>query len=322
MDKIRVGVIGTGHLGRFHTLNYAQIPEVELVGVTDLDFAKAQLVASEGRCEAFKDVDALLERVDAVSIVVPTDRHFEVGKYILERKIHCIIEKPITETVQQADSLIRLAEEKHLILHVGHVERFNPAIRILEGMEIAPRFIESHRLAPFNPRGTEVAVVLDLMIHDIDIILHLVKGQVASVDASGVAVVSDSVDIANARIRFENGCVANLTASRISQKKMRKMRLFQKDTYISVDFLQRVSEVYQLSDTDEKSDMVLDEIGIGNKKKRIIYQRPAVPEEQGLKSELEAFIHTVKGEQPPAVTGKEGKDALAIATRVLEQIDG
>jgi predicted dehydrogenase len=322
LEKIKVGVVGTGHLGRFHTLNYAQIPDAELVGVTDLDFDKAQRVASEGRCEAFKDIDALLERIDAVSIVVPTDRHFEVGEYILERKIHCLIEKPITETVTQAENLIRLAEQKGLILHVGHVERFNPAIRVLEGMEITPRFIESHRLAPFNPRGTEVAVVLDLMIHDIDIILSVVKSPVVSVNASGVNVVSDSADIANARIRFENGCVANLTASRISQKKMRKMRLFQKDTYISVDFLQRVSEIYQLSDTDEKSDMVLDEIGIGDKKKRIVYQRPAVPEEQGLKSELEAFIRTIKGEHPPAVTGKEGKDALAVATRVLEQIDG
>lgn len=320
LHKIRVGVIGVGHLGRFHTLNYAQIPELELVGVTDLDTEKAAHVAEEGRCEAFGEIDALLDSVDAVSVVVPTDHHFSVGKHVLEREIHCLIEKPITETVDQAQELIHLAEEKGVVLQVGHVERFNPAVRGLESMELKPRFIESHRLAPFNPRGTEVAVVLDLMIHDIDIILSLVKSPVQSVDASGVAVVSESVDIANARIRFENGCVANLTASRISQKKMRKMRLFQKDTYISVDFLQKFSGIYELTERKAGRDMVMGEIGVGDRKKQIVYLRPDVPEEGGLRVELEAFVRTVAGQHPPAVTGQEGKEALAVAIQVLEQI--
>jgi len=320
LDKIRVGVIGVGHLGRFHTLNYAQIPEVELVGVTDLDAEKAAHVAAEGRCQALKDIDALLDAVDAVSVAVPTDHHFSVGKHVLERGIHCLIEKPITESVDQAQELIHLSEEQGVVLQVGHVERFNPAVRGLQGIELKPKFIESHRLAPFNPRGTEVAVVLDLMIHDIDIILSLVKSPIKSVDASGVAVVSESVDIANARIRFENGCVANLTASRISQKKMRKMRLFQKDTYISVDFLQKFSEIYELAEGKTDRAIIMGEIGVGDKKKQIVYLRPDVPEEGGLRVELEAFVLTVAGQKPAAVTGREGKEALAVAIQVLDQM--
>ena len=322
MDKVKVGVVGVGHLGRFHTLNYTKIQEVELVGVTDIDQEKARRVASEGQCEAFENIESLFDRVDAVSIVVPTNHHFDIGKRALERGKHCLIEKPITKSVIEAEELILLAKNKGVTLQVGHVERFNPAIRVLEGMQIKPRFIESHRLAPFNPRGTEVAVVLDLMIHDIDIILSLVKSPVKSVDASGVAVVSNSIDIANARICFENGCVANLTASRISQKKMRKMRLFQKDTYITVDFLERNSEIYQLIEGEGEYDNILGEIGVGERRRRIVYQRPEVPEEGGLLTELETFIRTVKGGNPPAVSGEEGKAALVVAFQVLQEMEG
>ena len=321
MEKARVGVVGVGHLGRYHALNYAQIPVVDLVGVTDLDGEKARKVASEVHCEVFANLDSLLQRVDAVSIVVPTDRHFDVGRRVLERGIHCLVEKPIAGSLDEADGLIRLAEERGLVLHVGHVERFNPAIRALEGYGVNPRFIESHRLAPFNPRGTEVAVVLDLMIHDIEVILSLVKSPVESVEASGVAVVSDSIDIANARIRFENGCVANLTASRISQKKMRKMRLFQRDTYISIDFLQKVSEVYRLEEEGMEPDVVLGEIGVGERKRKVVYRRPKIPEGGGLRKELEAFVQTVRGEHPVAVSGEEGREALSVAIRVLEAME-
>ena len=321
MDKVKVGVVGVGHLGRFHTLNYAQIQGAELVGVTDIDQEKARRVASEGQCEAFDNIKSLLKRVDAVSIVVPTDHHFDIGKRALERGKHCLIEKPITKSVNEADALIQLARNKGVTLQVGHVERFNPAMRVLEGMEIKPRFIESHRLAPFNPRGTEVAVVLDLMIHDIDVILSLVDSPVKSVDASGVAVVSNSIDIANARICFENGCVANLTASRISQKKMRKMRLFQKDTYITVDFLERTSEIFQLTEGEGEADNILGEIGVGERRRRIVYQHPEVPEEGGLLTELDTFIRTVKGGNPPAVSGEEGKAALVVAFLVLQEME-
>lgn len=321
LEKVKVGVVGVGHLGRYHALNYARIPDVDLVGVHDLDRRKVETVASESRSEAFDNLDFLLDRVGAVSIVVPTDRHFDVGQRILERGIHCLIEKPIARDLEEADCLIRLAEEKNLVLQVGHIERFNPAIRALEGFSLNPRFIESHRLALFNPRGTEVAVVLDLMIHDIDIILSMVKSPVECVDASGVAVVSETIDIANARLRFENGCVANLTSSRISQKKMRKMRMFQRNAYVSVDFLQKASEIYQLDEGRAEHDMILGEIGVGDRKRRIAYWRPEVPEGEALQKELETFIQSVRGEHPPAVTGEEGRAALSAAIQVLQRIE-
>ena len=321
MNKIKVGVVGVGHLGRFHAQKYSQISEAELVGVTDLDKERAKKVADECGCDLFKDVDSLLRNVDAVSIVVPTDRHFEVGKEALIKGIHCIVEKPIAQTVEQADRLIKTAKESGAILHVGHVERFNPAIRSLEGVEINPRFVESHRLASFNPRGTEVAVVLDLMIHDIDVVMNMVKSPVVNIDASGVAVVSDSIDIANARIRFKNGCVANLTASRISQKSMRKMRLFQKDAYIGVDFLEKKSEVYQLEEVEHEIGTVLGEIGVGERKRKIVYRSPDIPEGDGLLNELESFILTLQGKRTKFVSGEEGKDALSVAIEILKKLE-
>lgn len=323
MKKVRVGVIGAGHLGRFHTLNYAQIPKADLVGVMDVDTEKAKNVAAEAQCKAFESLDALLNQVDAVSVVVPTDLHHEIGQKVMERGIHCLVEKPIAQDVKEAQDLIQKAKEKNVVFQVGHIERFNPAIRSLEAFTIQPQFIESHRLAPFNPRGTEVAVILDLMIHDIDIILYLVKSPVTKVDASGVAVVSETIDIANARIRFENGCVANLTASRISQKKMRKMRLFQKDTYIGVDFLNKQADVYQLTSNLVASDMVLGEMGVGDHKKHILYKQPEIPQKEGLRTELEIFLDTIEGcPSNEGVSGEEGKAALEIAMQVVKQING
>lgn len=320
LEKIKVGVIGVGHLGRFHTLNYAQIPDAELIGVYDMDKERASTVAAEGQCRAYDDIGTLLKDVEAVSVVVPTDKHFDVGKQVVEAKVHCLVEKPIAQNLKEADELIRLARDNGVILQVGHVERFNPAMIGLKDMEMNPRFIESHRLAPFNPRGTEVAVVLDLMIHDIDAILSLVDSPVTHVDASGVAVVSESIDIANARITFENGCVANLTASRISQKKMRKMRLFQKDAYIAIDFLDKTAEVFQLSADSEPADMVMGEIGVGDRARKILFRRPECPQEGGLHIELEAFIHAIQGQTTPAVTGEDGRAALAVAFQVLEKM--
>jgi predicted dehydrogenase len=320
LEKVRVGVVGIGHLGRYHALNYAQIPLVDLVGVIDLDREKAGSIASESGCEPYENLEFLLERVEAVSIAVPTDQHFEVGRRILDRGIHCLIEKPIARNLEEADGLIRISKDKGLVLQVGHVERFNPAMRALEGVETQPRFIESHRLAPFDPRGTEVAVVLDLMIHDIDIILNLVKKPIDRVDASGVAVVSDSIDIANARIRFENGCVANLTASRISQRKMRKMRLFQKETYIAVDFLRKITEIYRLEREETEPETIVGEIGVGERKKQVVYHRPEVPEGEGLRKELEAFVQTIRGGCPSAVSGEEGRAALSVAMQILEKM--
>jgi len=322
VEKIKVGVIGVGHLGRYHALNYAQIVDADLVGVFDADPERAKLVADESHCEVFESIEGLLDAVYAVSVAVPTDHHYDTVQSVFQKGIHCLVEKPITATVEEADQLVQLANEKGLVFHVGQIERFNPAIRAIGSMDLHPQFIEAHRLAPFNPRGTEVAVILDLMIHDIDVVLSLVKSPVAHLDASGVTVVSESTDIANARIRFENGCVANLTASRISQKKMRKMRLFQKDTYISIDFDAKMSEIYQLeSEISEKADMVVGEIGAEGRKRRIIYSKPQNDEDNALKTELETFIHAVQGKPESGVSGAEGRDALAVAEQILKLVE-
>jgi predicted dehydrogenase len=321
VKKVKVGVVGVGHLGRFHTMNYAQIPEAELIGVYDADSDRAKKIASEFECQAFETMEPLLDHVDAVSIAVPTDKHFEIGMPILERGIHSLVEKPIAQNLKEADALIQKADEKKCILQIGHVERFNPAMCALDHVEKAPRFIEAHRLAPFVPRGIEVSVIHDLMIHDIEIILELIKSPVKSIDASGVAVVTDSIDIGNARIRFENGSVANLTASRISQIKMRKMRLFQKDEYITVDFLNRVAEVYRLNNDPTEEEEQIGEIGVGDRKQIITCYRPPVSEELGLKIELENFISTILGENPVAVTGRMGRDALNVALQIVRQME-
>ncbi|MGC8733229.1 MAG: Gfo/Idh/MocA family protein, partial [Halothiobacillaceae bacterium] len=240
MSKLQCAVIGTGYLGKFHADKYALLPECELVAVVDANPKTAASLAAKHGCRGLTDYRELLGKVDAVSIAVPTSLHFEVARDFLAAGIHVLVEKPITTTVEQADELIRLAREKNRVLMVGHLERFNPAILALDGVLDQPRFIESTRLAPFKPRATDVSVVLDLMIHDIDIILDIVDSPITHVEASGACVLTNDTDIANARLTFANGCVANVTASRISLKSERKMRLFQKDAYLSVDFQNRV----------------------------------------------------------------------------------
>jgi predicted dehydrogenase len=323
MEKIKMGVVGTGHLGSLHAKMYAQIPSVELVGVFDLDGERAKKIAAEFGTRAFADVGELLGMVQGVNIATTTTAHFEVARQALERGIHTFIEKPITETIEQARTLVGIAEKNKLALQVGHIERFNPAILALEQYRIRPLFIESHRLAQFNPRGSEVAVVLDLMIHDIDLILSLVRSPVTRIDANGVAVVSGSEDIANARLQFENGCVANVTASRISQNKMRKMRLFQNDAYISIDFSQGLSEVFRLVDENDpnvKPTMMLGKIDQGSQKRLIVYEQPEVKEVNALKYELELFVRSIQDGTEPAVTGKDGLQALEVAQEILRMI--
>jgi predicted dehydrogenase len=323
MRTVKVGVAGTGHLGNLHTKMFAQIPTVELVGVFDSDHGKAKQVAADHRTRAYETFEALLGSVGAISIATTTTAHFAVAKQAMERGVHVFIEKPITETIEQAKELVRLAEEKKLALQVGHIERFNPAILALEQYRLRPLFIESHRLAQFNPRGSDVAVVLDLMIHDIDLILSLVQSPVTRVDANGVAVVSGSEDIANARIQFENGCVANVTASRISQNKMRKMRLFQNDAYISIDFSQGLAEVFRLVDEGDphvKPTMMLGKIDQGARKRVIVYEQPEVKEVNSLKYELELFAKAVLDGIPPPVTGRDGLQALEVAQEILRSI--
>ena len=324
MNKLNVGVIGVGHLGSLHTKMYAQMEGATLVGVYDADAAKARTVAEEYKTKAFASIDELLAAVQAVSIVTTTKSHFDVASKALSRGIHTFIEKPITETIEQAKALIAVADAKQLQIQVGHIERFNAAILALESYNIKPLFIESHRLAQFNPRGSDVAVVLDLMIHDIDLILSLVRSPVERIDANGVAVVSDSADIANARIQFQNGCVANVTASRISQNKMRKMRLFQTDAYISIDFAQGLSEVFRLvdeGDTGAKPTMLLGRIEQGTRKREILYEQPEVREVNALKYELELFLKSVSEGTEPPVSGRDGLQALEVAQEILKRIE-
>lgn len=323
MEKVKVGVVGTGHLGNLHTKMFSEISTVELVGVYDADAPKAERVAQVHGTKAYGDLKQLLEQVQAVSIATTTTAHYDVGRQALDRGLHTFIEKPITETIVQAKELVALAEAKKLVLQVGHIERFNPAVLALEPYKIRPLFIESHRLAQFNPRGSDVAVVLDLMIHDIDLILSLVRSPVARVDANGVAVVSGSEDIANARLQFENGCVANVTASRISQNKMRKMRLFQNDAYISIDFSQGLAEVFRIVDEGDpniKPTMMLGKIDQGQRKRLIVYEQPEVKEVNALKYELELFAKSVQDGTEPPVTGRDGLQALEVAQEILRMI--
>lgn len=321
---VKIGVLGAGHLGKIHIKLLKQIEAVELVGFYDPDRKKAEEVATEYDVKSYPLMDKLLDAVDAVDIVTPTLSHFECASQAVKAGKHVFIEKPMTNTPVEAKELIRLVEESGVKAQVGHVERFNPAVLSLEGMALNPMFVEAHRLAMFNPRGTDVSVVHDLMIHDIDVLLSMVKGKVKKVNASGVPVISDSPDIANARIEFDNGCVANLTASRISMKNMRKMRLFQKNTYITIDFGDRKSEVFRLKDLaeGEEANMTFElptEEGV--KRKALIYDTPAAPEVNAIKMELETFCEAIENDKEPRVSVVDGYEALKVAHHIVQHID-
>lgn len=324
MEKLSVGVIGVGHLGKLHSKMFKQIENCELVGVFDANPEQAKSVAAEFGVSAFNSIDDLLLKVNAVSIATTTSAHFEVAKKCLEKNIHVFVEKPITTTIEEAEKLVEISKNKNLKLQVGHIERFNPGLISLDSYISEPRFIQTDRLSQFNPRGTDVAVVLDLMIHDIDIILSLIKSNVKQIDANGVAVVSDHIDIANARIQFENGAVANVTASRISQKKMRKMRIFQKDHYISLDFVTGVSEVYRLQPVDQSAQpnsISFGEIGVGEKKKRLVYEQPEHKEINALNYELQLFVDSVLYDKKIVVSGEDGLRALKVAEIIINKIE-
>lgn len=312
MQKIRVGVVGVGHLGQHHARNYSEIEDCQLIGVADVDRKAAIKVASHVRTQAFFDYRTLIGQVDAVSIVVPTVYHYEVAKEFLANGVHVMVEKPITSTVAQARELIELAEAKKLILQVGHIERFNAAVMKLQEILTHPGFIESHRLGPYDPRVRDVGVVLDLMIHDIDIILQIVRSPIVSIDAVGVPILSQREDIANARIKFANGCTANLTVSRVTPNKMRKIRIFQPNAYVSVDYMKQSMEVYQKVEIDGADE--------GEPKAQIVRKRYRLKKEEPLKKELIHFLACVREGEEPAVTGEHGQNALEVAIRVVEQI--
>ena len=315
---LKAGVLGAGHLGKIHLRLLKQSEKYNLVGFYDADEENGKKVEAEFGYKFFNSIDALIDAVDVVDIVTPTLSHYDCAKQAIAKGKHIFIEKPITNTVEEAEHIRELLAEHNLRGQVGHVERFNPAYIAVKDDINSPMFIETHRLAEFNPRGTDVPVVLDLMIHDIDIILSVVKSKVKSVSASGVAVISDTPDIANARLEFENGCVANLTASRISLKKMRKARFFQKDAYISVDFLEKKCEVVKMKDAPQNPgdfDMILQNAeGI---KKQIYFDNPPIPDNNSILDELETFADAINNDITPIVTLYDGTEALRVATQII-----
>ncbi len=316
---LKIGVLGAGHLGKIHLKLLQQSDKYELIGFYDPDDSNAKKVADEFGYRLFNTVTELIDAVEVIDIVTPTLSHFNCAKEAITKGRHIFIEKPITKTIIEAESLKTLASANHVIGQVGHVERFNPAFTAVKDAIQNPMFIEAHRLAEFNPRGTDVPVVLDLMIHDIDIILSVVKSKVKSIHASGVAVISETPDIANARIEFENGCVANLTASRISMKNMRKSRFFQKDAYISVDFLEKKSELVKMKDVPENPDefaMILQNAeGV---KKQIYFENPTIGSNNAILDELESFAYAIVNGTEPIVTLSHGGKALKVAQQIID----
>ncbi|WP_283637490.1 Gfo/Idh/MocA family protein [Aquaticitalea lipolytica] len=317
---LKAGVLGAGHLGKIHLRLLNQSNKYNLIGFYDADEVNAKKVEAEFGYKYFNTIEALIDAVDVVDIVTPTLSHYDCAKQAILKGKHIFIEKPITNTVEEAEAIRTLVAEHNVKGQVGHVERFNPAFKAVRDQIINPMFIETHRLAEFNPRGTDVPVVLDLMIHDIDIILSVVKSKVKHISASGVSVISDTPDIANARIEFVNGCVANLTASRISLKNMRKTRFFQKDAYISVDFLEKKCEVVKMKDAPDvigDFDMVLQNAeGV---KKQIYFDNPEVANNNAILDELETFADAINTNTKPIVTLHDGTEALRVATMIIDQ---
>jgi predicted dehydrogenase len=318
---LKVGVLGAGHLGKIHLRLLNQSEKYELVGFFDPFEENANKVAAEFGYKKFDSIESLIAAVDVVDIVTPTIQHFECAKMVIEAGKHIFIEKPIATTVSEAEEIVALANKYNVKGQVGHVERFNPAFTAVKDMIDKPMFIETHRLAEFNPRGTDVPVVLDLMIHDIDAILSVVKSKVKTVNASSVAVISDSPDITNARLEFENGCVANITASRISMKNMRKSRFFQKDAYISVDYLDKICEVVRMQDAPEipgDFDMILQNAeGV---KKQIYFDNPNVNPNNAILDELESFANAINNNTTPIVSLEDGTEALRVAYQIIDSI--
>ncbi len=318
---IKIAVLGAGHLGRIHLKLLKEIPSFEIVGFFDPDAEKAALAERDFGLKKFNSIEEAIQNADAIDIVTPTLSHFECADFSLRNSKHVFIEKPITNTLEEAKKLIQLSNEANMKVQVGHVERFNPAFIAAAPFCSGPMFIETHRLAQFNPRGTDVPVVLDLMIHDIDIILSVVKSNIKNISASGVAVISETPDITNARIEFDNGCVANLTASRISMKAMRKSRFFQKDAYISIDFLEKKIEIIRLKDAPASPDpfALIINPGEGKKPKQIYFESPEVKQTNAIKSELEAFAVSILKNETPPVTIIDGYNALDVAYKILEK---
>jgi predicted dehydrogenase len=318
---LKIGVFGAGHLGKIHIQQWKEIAAIELVGFYDPDDTNAAAAIDQYGVKRFTDIDELIQAVHAVDIVSPTTTHFELAKKCLLAGKHLFIEKPLANTLEEGRELVKLVKEAGIKCQVGHVERYNPAYLALSEESLQPMFIEAHRLSQFNPRGTDVSVILDLMIHDIDIIMHLVKSPVRRISASGVTVLSETPDIANARIEFDNGCVANLTASRISLKKMRKMRVFQRDAYISIDFLDKKAEVVRLKDDIGKRGMFDFPVDMPSGEKKILsMQMPEVTPSNAIRSELAEFADAIINDKPVRISVYDGFQAMDVAHQILKKM--
>ena len=310
-QRVRIGVVGVGHLGEYHVQKYSAMEDVELVGVLDTNIDRSGEIAQRYNTRAYGSLEEMLKQVDGVSIAVPTEHHFTVASKILPQNVHVLIEKPITYDEDDANHLISMARERNLVLQVGHVERFNPAVVKMESLLNQPLFIESHRMNLFTVRGTDVDVVLDLMIHDLDIILHMVQSKVGEVHAVGMSVITQKTDIANARIIFQNGTVANLTASRVSHQPLRKIRIFQPDAYISVNCYKKEVSVTRLDDSLNREPFP-----------HIVSSNMKYPDADPLNDQLHAFVHAIRTGTEPVVTGEDGRTALRVAVAIIGQIAG
>ena len=323
---MKVSVVGTGHLGSIHTKLWANNSSVDLVGIYDIEHDQSEKIAKDNNCKAFKSLDELIANSNCITIAVPTSLHFETAMRCIDAGVHCFIEKPITSTYEEATELIKKAREKNVIIQVGHVERFNPTLLAVKDMELNPRFIEAHRLAQFKPRATDVSVILDLMIHDIDIMLWLIKSKVSKIDSNAVSVLTNTPDICNARITFDNGAVANLTASRISAHPMRKMRIFQQNQYISFDFAEQNIEIFKIVEKSDDNDSgsipatMLGTLDAGLKNKKIVYQNPEIPKINAIEEEQISFVKAIRDNLPVAVSAEDAAQALFIAEKIAQQV--
>ena len=321
-NKIKTGVVGVGHLGQHHTKHYTKIKSAELVGVYDINEAQAKKIAKQFKTKAFSTLDEMLSLVDGVSIVTPTKEHAKIAEKCISQGKHVFIEKPITKTTKEADKIIALAKKTKVILQVGHIERFNPALTPLKDLIIKPKYIEVQRLAPYMIRGTDIPVVLDLMIHDIDLVLSFINSPVKKIDASGLSIMTNSVDIANARIHFENGSVANITSSRVAKDKVRKIKIFQRNLYITIDFLIGLTEIYRVMDKEKRgtSAIITAPIESKGRPRHIVYEKPKIKKQDALQMELINFIEAIQDKSETIVDGVAGREALKVALQIQHKI--
>ena len=321
-NKIKTGVVGVGHLGQHHTKHYTKIKSAELVGVYDINEAQAKKIAKQFKTKAFSTLDEMLSLVDGVSIVTPTKEHAKIAEKCISQGKHVFIEKPITKTTKEADKIIALAKKTRVILQVGHIERFNPALTPLKDLILKPKYIEVQRLAPYMIRGTDIPVVLDLMIHDIDLVLSFINSPVKKIDASGLSIMTNSVDIANARIHFENGSVANITSSRVAKDKVRKIKIFQRNLYITIDFLIGLTEIYRVMDKEKRgtSAIITAPIESKGRPRQIVYEKPKIKKQDALQMELINFIEAIQDKSETIVDGVAGREALKVALQIQHKI--